>query len=181
MKSGVKRRLFQSLRGHSFFIVLTSEIIAQELRDFFREHFKEAIHRNQPQAIKGIWDKIILGDKLQSEDIHQLRALDISEAKQNQLIEALGRKYAHQFTNSPEFAKQIKDAFCYKTKNDAHILNFGHLISDDLFEDKVSKNTELTTSLHGFFASQPEQEDNREDMECPASLECDNSLMDVDM
>jgi hypothetical protein len=51
----------------------------------------------------------------------------------------LSHKYGRQFASDFAFTKHINDAFTFKQAIDAHVINFGHLNLESLFEVAVSK------------------------------------------
>ena len=137
--SGVKRRLFQSVKGHALFSILTKEMIDEELRDVVRQHFKENIHEGNRACLKAAWDKVIEGEEMEPSDWAILKSLDIPLAKQSHFIDSLQDKYGRQFAAEPEFIAHITKMFNLKSKKDAHMLNFGHLHPEDLFENDLSR------------------------------------------
>ena len=155
--SGVKRRLFQSVRGHALLSMLTTDIIDVEIHEFVREHLKATVNEGNRLAIKTAWDKMIEGDALEEEDLKALRGLDISLEKQDQLIAYLADKYRRQFTSEPAFAARIKRAFIYKKEDDAQLFNFGHIHPEAFFEDEAPKEKSKATGLSEFIQSRQDE------------------------
>jgi hypothetical protein len=143
--SGVKRRLFQSVKGHLLLIMLTGEIIREELRVFVRQHFKDTVNKGNCSGLKKAWDACA-GEGPTDEDLAKLRELNISPEKQTAFITSLGEKYGHQFTAEPAFLLQIKAAFTLKGEQDAHVLNFGHFHPEDFFKEEAA-----SSGTHSFF------------------------------
>ncbi len=146
--SGVKRRLFQSVKGHPLLIMLTSETITEELRVFVRQHFKDTVNEGNRRNLNDVWNKITEGDDLTTEDLATLHILDMPLAKQDAFITSLGEKYGHQFTAEPAFLLQITAAFALKGTQDAHVRNFGHFRPEDLFKEDAPV---VSLSAQGFF------------------------------
>ena len=153
--SGVKRRLFQSVRGHVLLSMLTKDTINEEIRDFVRQHVKDTVNEHNRIPIKAAWDKVIEGVKLHPEDWAALKLLDIPREKQDQLITSLSLKYRRQFTSDPIFTAQIKEAFTYKKrKEEAHVLNFGHAHPEDFFEENsIKEKSRIINSVTLFRAT----------------------------
>ena len=148
--SGIKRRLFQSVRGHALTTMLTKDMIQEELRHFVRQHIEKTVNKYNRSAINVAWNKVFEGEELTSEDLAALRILDMPTEKQATLIAFLGGKYGNQFTNNPAFKTQIETAFFLKNSKDAHVLNFGHFQPDDFFnkpDGESSDNSNQATLM----------------------------------
>lgn len=144
---GIKRRLFQSVRGHALTTILTKDMIKEELRDFVRQHVKENVNKSNRSAINVAWNKVVEAEELTSQDLAALRILDIPPEKQATLIAFLGGKYGNQFTKNPVFKAQIETAFVLKNSQDAHVLNFGHFQPNDFFNIPAGINCEEVPDL----------------------------------
>ncbi|HHM2299132.1 TPA: ankyrin repeat domain-containing protein [Legionella anisa] len=140
--SGVKRRLFQSVLGHPFFILLTEDIIKQEIREFVRQHFKDCIHDTNRDAIKSAWEKGIILEERTNEDWEALKAVDISQEKLDAFIRSLKNKYEE--AQIVSFIPYIQNKFALnkdKESERAHLLKFGYLQLEELLEsDNEQKN-----------------------------------------
>jgi hypothetical protein len=148
--SGVKRRLFQSVRGHILFTFLTEEIINEELRDFVLTHFRGSLNRENRSIIHSAWMKIVEADELKPEDIAALTSLNISEQKQGQFITYLIGKYQEQFSDNPSFLWLVEKKFCLQ-ENKFHVVNFGNFFMNIIKEN----STPPPYSAMGFFESNP--------------------------
>jgi hypothetical protein len=131
--SGVKRRLFQAVQGHPLLVFLTREHVIQEINDFVRAQFQNAVTKDNSYALKTAWDKCMVGETLSTEDWMVLKQLDIPEAQQQQFIDCLSRKYQEQWKEDPQFLRLVQQAFTFKKTPDAHALNFGHAHPEQFF------------------------------------------------
>jgi DTW domain-containing protein YfiP len=92
--SGVKKRLFQSVKGHPLLLILTKDLIKQEAREMVREHFKNAINETNCEALQQAWQSVIDGNK-GSRGI--LKQLDLSEEQVQSMLDTLHKKYGPRF------------------------------------------------------------------------------------
>ncbi|WP_412757517.1 ankyrin repeat domain-containing protein [Legionella bozemanae] len=148
--SGVKRRLFQSVLGHPFFILLTEDIIKQEIREFIRQHFKDSIHDTNRDAIKIAWEKGILLEERANEDWDALKAIDISHEKLDAFIHSLKNKYGKEQIVS--FMPYIQNKFALNKDKEyerAHFLKFGYLQLEEFLEANSQQKDENQSSSQG--------------------------------
>jgi len=162
--SGVKRRLFQSVQGHALLTLLTKDALDLEISDFVNSHFKDTLDACSQQhrtEIQNAWDKSILGEPLTDQEWAYLKLLDVSLKKQQEFKIILTTKYGPSFSSDISFSNQIDQAFAFKQKQDAHLLNFGHLHPERLFEvDDAKKSTAAGPSA--FFSEPPESNEKFE-------------------
>lgn len=123
--SGVKRRLFQSVLGHSLFKKLTIERVDAELYQFLRTHFQTAIHDDNCATIKGAWDNLINGTWSDA-DLFIFKTLDLTKKQEDEFIQSLAIKYGSQFTDDPTFTNHIQKTFKL-TPQDAHALTLNYV------------------------------------------------------
>ncbi|MBA2649007.1 MAG: hypothetical protein H0U75_05290 [Legionella sp.] len=136
--SGAKRRLFQSVQGHTLFKVLNTEILAGEIRNFVRQHFIQAISLNNPYSLNKAWDDLTLGEQGTYE---VLKVLDISEIKIQQFLHNLESKYGPQFQNGMDLKEFFNKAFELKnSKTDCHAISFGYVGVGDLLQKALANN-----------------------------------------
>ncbi|MCE0723049.1 MULTISPECIES: hypothetical protein [Legionella] len=148
--SGVKRRLFQSVLGHPFFILLTEDIIKQEIREFVRQHFKDSIHDSNRDAIKIAWEKGIILEERTNEDWEALKAIDIPYEKLDVFINSLKNKYEEEQIVS--FIPYIKNKFTLNKDKEyerAHLLKFGYLQLEEHLEANNEQKDEHQSSAQG--------------------------------
>ncbi len=112
--SGVKRRLFQSVIGHSLFDQLTEEKIEAEIRQFAFEHFKSVLTDNNKYQFKTILDEIIL--ELDEQNVEKLQCFNIPSEKQDEFMHLLAHKYGAQFSENIAFIAQAKAALTLNPK-----------------------------------------------------------------
>lgn len=70
----VKRRLFQSVQGHPFFILLTKDILKQELDEFARFEFKSKLVDVNKETLDEAWNKGVMYEEKTEEDWQVQRA-----------------------------------------------------------------------------------------------------------
>ncbi|STY28675.1 ankyrin repeat protein [Legionella wadsworthii] len=148
--SGVKRRLFQSVLDHPFFMILTEDIIKQEIREFVRQHFKDSIDDKNRNAIKTAWEKGILLEERTNEDWAALNAIDICQEKLDAFIRSLKNKYDKE--QLVFFIPYIKNKFALNPDKEfqrAHLLKFGYLHLEELFESNCQKKEKNQSELQG--------------------------------
>ncbi len=150
--SGVKRRLFQSVRGHTLLSILTEKIIDIELRDFALCHFRNSVHSENRSAIHSALEKIISLDELTPDDTAVLTSLNISEEQERQFIAYLVEKYQEQFTDDPSFLLQIQMKLS-REKNPLHVIVIG---LSDLYEE--TKPVAFLSAI-SLFESKPSVQD----------------------
>ena len=150
--------LFAEQQGHPPLIMLTAEIITEELKVFVRLHFKDTVNQGNRSLLKMAWDKFIAGDEPTDEDLATLRILDISPEKQAAFITSLTEKYDHQFTDKPAFLSQIKAAFVAGATQNAHAINFRHFHPEEFFKEDVPV---ANLSDQGLFAEQQGPANNK--------------------
>ncbi|NBX84436.1 MAG: ankyrin repeat domain-containing protein [Gammaproteobacteria bacterium] len=128
--SGVKKRLFQSIIGHSLFMNLNPMILKAEMNDFIVAHYQKmdlSCYRNH-------WINYIVEPN--DADLMVLKDLDLSPEP---IKSFLTQKYGVQFSQNKGLIKIVEDSMKLKGAKDATILNFGHLkiagltqINDDI-------------------------------------------------
>ncbi len=119
---GVKRRLFQSVLGHTMFKTLTKAKVQEELYFFVRNHFKNAINDSERPALLSAYHKYTTD--LDPSGLAKLATLNISEAAQQDFIALMAKKYGEQFYEDKSFIKTIQRAFKLRNESDAHFANF---------------------------------------------------------
>lgn len=85
--SGVKRRLFQSVRGHPLMDFVTPEMLTEELRGFARDHFA----RHITPALKLAWNAYVIS--LDCDSLIALDALNVPLAAVSTFAQSLKEKY----------------------------------------------------------------------------------------
>ncbi|OEH48262.1 hypothetical protein lpari_00703 [Legionella parisiensis] len=148
--SGVKRRLFQSVLGHPYFILLTADLIKQEICEFVRQHFKDSIHDTNRDAIKIAWEKGILLEERTNEDWEALKSINISHEQLDAFIRSLKNKYEEEQICS--FIPYIQNKFALNNDKEyerAHLLKFGYLQLAELLEAKSQQNDENQSGSQG--------------------------------
>jgi hypothetical protein len=116
--SGVKKRLFQSILGHSLFMNLNPLIVKAEINEFIVTHYQKMDLTNYREP----WINYIIEPN--ETDLMTLKGLDIGPAP----IKAfLTEKYGVQFSQNKGLIKIVEDTMKLKGAKDATILNFGHL------------------------------------------------------
>jgi len=144
--SGIRRRLYESVRGHALLNILTIDIINAELRDFVRKHVKDTVNESNRSLIKTAWDNIILGD-LENVDWVALQKLNMPCQKKDQLITSLESKYGRQFSVNPAFKEHIDNLF----DEDTHIMKFGHFLDIGHFDTENLLNTPAEDTLPSLY------------------------------
>jgi hypothetical protein len=143
--SGVKRRLFQSVRGHALFAILTPEILQLEINEYVRQYVSERLNDSNRASIKAILDEMIEeGDAPESENLAQLKTLDMAPESQAQFIESLGRKYGPSFSSHPGLQTFVRDSFTLN-EGQSHAVNF-YLVVANLFT--MAPNASNSTPSH---------------------------------
>ena len=92
--SGVKRRLFQSVKGHPLLTFLTIDVIKQELRDFMRGYFKQHITEQNQDELRAAWIKLSEDGLIES----CLTQLDVTSEAQLAFLTFMKNKYNLSFT-----------------------------------------------------------------------------------
>lgn len=124
--SGVKRRLFHSVLGHSLFkCLLTFDDIREELRSFMREHFADKITKDNIDILKKMWLKMCVT----GETPELFFELNVSLEKQKQFIQDLEYKYKDKFSGDPRFIKYIQDSFLVNERCSCHLERFAGLVN----------------------------------------------------
>jgi hypothetical protein len=143
--SGVKRRLFQSLKGHPMFQSLDKAVLEQEVRSFVRQHFETSIPKNNPQQLQNAWNELIEGNQ---NAVTTLKVLDLSPDQQQGFVHYLNKKYGLQFTEEPEFIKQVENSFKFlKPENDCHVVYFSLNVGfQELLDKAVSEQVPFTAN-----------------------------------
>lgn len=131
--SGVKRHLFVSVLGHSLLKILTPDTFNAEVRTFVRKHFEAMITEENSTLLKVAWNKNIVGDDLNKEEIDLLKSLEITPSQIRQFNNELTLKYGRQFSEENIFQIKLKNLFAMKGKADIQMFNLGHYQIDDLF------------------------------------------------
>lgn len=125
--SGVKRRLFQSLKGCGLYTIINKDIIDMEIKDFVAEQYKPVIKKlsnEEKQAILQAYEDIIF--KLDDFSEHKATFLkfNIPEEKIQLFIKTLNSKYGS--VSLKEFSTYLDDLFKINDSH-CHAANFGHL------------------------------------------------------
>ena len=94
--AGVKRRLFQSVKGHPLLIILTENLIKQEAREMVREHFKNAINETNYESLQQAWQSVI-DREVDNDNRDILKQLDLSEEQVQSMLDTLHKKYGPRF------------------------------------------------------------------------------------
>lgn len=148
--SGVKRRLLQSVMGHRLLNVLTSDVIAEELRSFVRQYFKSTINASNQAELKTAYHDLI-GENQYPNSFLKLKTLDIPPDEQSRFVDYLTEKYPEQFATDIGFKKQVEIAFKLKGPNDAHAIQLGYGGLTELLEATLPTNI---TSRSEFFSEE---------------------------
>lgn len=94
--SGTKRRLFQSVIGHSLLNILSMEEIKQEIREFALAYFKRIIAElNNKNKLRAAFELYV--SEVDDESAKPLSCLNISPQEQDQFLVYLHKKYGAQF------------------------------------------------------------------------------------
>jgi hypothetical protein len=150
--SGVGRRLFQSVKGHTLFAILTRELIDQAIKEFVWESMKKQVNDGNRESIKAILDKMIAeGESAEGEELDQLKRLNITPESQERFIQALSTKYGRQFTS--EFLMRVKTAFALK-EGETHVSQF-YMTLENLFAGDPTKTAKpIAHGSQVFFQSE---------------------------
>lgn len=147
--SGVKRRLFQSVVGHSLIHVLTMENIKEEFFYFLREHFKQLINdRNRAEFIQAFESYFIDPDFKLAEP---LKALDITPKEKQEFIVKMQKKYGEQFDDEPSFIFYIEQELQLR-ESQGKPVDYAHALKFDGFVYLYKELTKGRASQNGFFA-----------------------------
>ncbi len=149
--SGMKRRLFQAVLGHSLFKILTIDIVRMEVNDFIMQHMQASISEDNYEQLQEAWYQWI--EELSLQAIPCLKSLDINLEQQKSFLIYLNQKYDKQFSNDPIFQRIVQEAFHLKGSNDAHLfkcrnveqLLSKHKIKKALQSDAFFKHEEDTS------------------------------------
>ena len=117
--SGVKRRLFQSVLGHSLFKLLTKDMLNLEIQEFLQQHFKTVIIEENRTSIRDAYKECIVD--LNETHLSLLQALNVSPEKQKQFIDSLTHKYGNQLREDSQFMQHITDTFTLTDPYKAHL------------------------------------------------------------
>jgi hypothetical protein len=129
--SGVKRRLFQSVKGHTLFAILTPEIIDAAIKEYVWRTVKKQVNDDNREVIKAILDKMIEeGESAEGEELAQLKTLDITPESQALFIQELVTRYGSQVTS---FLRRVEEAFALQ-KGEAHVSKF-YMTLERLFSE----------------------------------------------
>jgi hypothetical protein len=143
--SGVKRRLFQSVRGHPLLMMLTKEGVEQELNKMIWDHFKDAITPDlRDKAKEALETYAVEIDDTPSDIMAILKKLDITDEEKKQFIDKMTIEYGKQFTEDQSFMKAIDNAIALTVKDPpSHLLKFyGQLNLDKLLSDSLSPESD---------------------------------------
>jgi len=75
---GVKRRLLQSVQGHSLLTIITNDIIKQEVLSVVRAHFISAINEDNCADLYHAWQSLIAGEDYDAGVFAELNFAEIS-------------------------------------------------------------------------------------------------------
>lgn len=164
--SGVKRRLLQSVMGHRLINVLTSDVIAEELRSFVRQYFKSTINASNQAELKTAYYDLI-GENQYPNSFLKLKALDIPPDEQSRFVDYLTEKYPEQFATDIGFKKQVEIAFKLKGSRDAHAIQLGYAGLRELLEVTLPMNATLRSE---FFSGEKRSEPFSVEEELPLGL-----------
>lgn len=145
--SGVKRRLFQSVRGHPLF-ELTEEKIEAEIRQFAFEHFKSLLTDSNKHEFKAILDEVYMD--LDEHQVEKLQYFDIPNEKQETFMRDLGKKYGMQFEGNKEFKQQVRDTLSinpeavasrerYQVLKLYDLTHFYHYLEENIEKEPINK------------------------------------------
>jgi hypothetical protein len=155
--SGIKRRLFQALKGHPLMIIVTQDLIYQEARDMVREHFRNAINDTNFEVLETACQLVIENP---TERQHALEQLDFSKEQVQSMLDKLREKYGLRFNNALQ-ASFLKLIDCQKNPQGfTQRKGFQFGLVDILKEKKPKKrahhlsNEEIRAARLRFFASQ---------------------------
>ncbi len=158
--SGVKRRLFQSVRGHILFKLLSMDLIKKELSDFVRSYFINHIHRDNCVAIDTAWNEVCHSGTCSNPEA--LESLNVSKEAQNEFIQHLREKYVNQFDSDLSYLEYIHLKFEITSIFPNHAIRFGGEIN--LQSILAQKKESMTLrSLHMFSQSCQENHDKETD------------------
>ena len=133
--SGVKRRLFQSVRGHALFTILTPEVLNVEMNEYVRKHVADELNKlsdENRKSIKAILDTMIEdGDGPEPDKLAQLTALNIPLESQAQFIQHLNSKYDSSFTADFSLKASVKSSFSLN-EGETHVVKF-YPVLENLF------------------------------------------------
>ncbi|TAL64171.1 MAG: hypothetical protein EPN84_03800 [Legionella sp.] len=147
--SGVKRRLFQSLIGHSLFAMLTGEKVEELLIDLVREYFKLVLEQKHSEALDVVLNCLATGDDIPDAEYDLLSSINIPTEAINTFIVDLESKYGD---SAFDFLDHIKDKFLLPEDNDKPELRNTHLVG--FYYKARLENLFAQTQKHsGFFAN----------------------------
>ena len=111
--SGMKRRLFQSVVGHSLFKMLTLDDIKVELRSFLIQHFSQLVTVENQVKLKDVLEEYIVHLKT-TEHTAVLSELDITEQQLTNFLQSLEKRYGTQFKEDPGLTSYITNELSQK-------------------------------------------------------------------
>lgn len=130
--AGIKKRLYQGIKGHPLFKLVTQDTINNELHEFVSAQIKPAISAMNAAEFNDLyiaWDNMIKGDVY---DPSVISALNISSDKQNEFIQSIKTKYGAIFE---PFEARLRRTIVLIGNNDSHAVNFSaHTHLDDFLE-----------------------------------------------
>jgi hypothetical protein len=142
--SGVKRRLFQSVRGHALFAILTLQLLQAEINEYVRKHVADELNKlsdENRKSIKVILDTMIVeGDSPEPDELAQLTALNIPSESQAQFIQYLNAKYDSFFTADLGLQAWVKSSFSLK-EGETHVVKFYPVLENLFVVPPAAKTT----------------------------------------
>lgn len=128
---GAKRRLLQSVPGHSLLMVLTEDTLLAELRQFAQTYFQSCISEDKKDQYKAAFDDYIANtNDLDPKHKELLLTLNIPQEQQQNFEQYLIKKYGAQYTEDILFVQLIQDTLALSPK-DNDLLSTCHALSLD--------------------------------------------------
>ena len=164
--SGVKRRLFQSVVGHSLFEVVTEEKIDAELTQWAFTHFLSVLPKVNLNSLHEVLDEFYYG-ALSEEEIQQIANIEalapfnLPPHEIKAFIDALSAKYGPQFNAFRLYVAQQLTLNSDKVGTSYHLLKLDNLIKfyvylmDKYPPAQASKEQQYSASVGFTLFSQP--------------------------
>ncbi len=160
--SGVKKRLFQSVIGHPFFVVLNLNTLIEEIKEFARNHFTVQITTENKAVAFDAFNYYVTMLDLEAEHAEQLKIFNIPREKQNVFIDMLKQKYGTAFTGDPGFISYVEEVLSLKPNSPSPLDSYHALKLDGItglyqMLEKVNQSevneSSATTAENGLFLS----------------------------
>ena len=154
--SGVKRRLFQSVRGHALFAILTPQLLQAEINEYVRKHVADELNKlsdENRKSIKAILNTMIEdGDSPEPDELAQLTALNIPSESQAQFIQYLNSKYDSFFTADLGLQAWVKSSFSLN-EGEAHVVKFYSVLGNLFLTPSTAKTITSSQNQSHLFSA----------------------------